>query len=78
MFGLVTRSTTAQGSSAGKRGMLCEEGTTLVEMAFASAILLSSLFGVIAISLALYVYNYVSDAAREATGMQSCVDRIPV
>ncbi len=72
-------STTAQGSSAGKRGMLCEEGTTLVEMAFASAILLSSLFGVIAISLALYVYNYVSDAAREATryaivrGPDSCV-----
>jgi len=68
-----------QGSMAHKRGILCEEGTTLVEMALASTILLSALFGVIAISLALYVYNYVSDAAREATryaivrGPDSCV-----
>ncbi len=44
-----------------------EEGATLVEMALASVTLLSMLFGVIAISLALYTYNFVSDAAREAT-----------
>lgn len=55
-----------------------EGGASLVEMAIAVSIYLSLFFGVIEISLALYAYNFVSDAAREATrytvirGADSC------
>jgi Flp pilus assembly protein TadG len=47
-------------------------------MAIAASIYLSLFFGIIEISLALYAYNFVSDAAREATryavirGANSC------
>lgn len=44
-----------------------EEGATMVEMAIASVVLLMMLFGVIVLSLSFYTYNYVSDAAREAS-----------
>jgi hypothetical protein len=56
-----------------------EEGATLVEMALVSAIMLSLLFGVIQVCLALYAYNFVCEAAREATryamvrGESSCL-----
>jgi Flp pilus assembly protein TadG len=55
-----------------------EDGASLVEMAIASAIYLSLFFGIVEFSLALYSYNFVSDAAREATryavirGTNSC------
>jgi Flp pilus assembly protein TadG len=44
-----------------------EEGATLVEFALSSAVLFMFLFGIIAFSGALYSYNFVSDAAHEAT-----------
>jgi Flp pilus assembly protein TadG len=44
-----------------------EEGASLVEFALCSAVLFMSLFGIIALSGALYSYVFVSDAAREAT-----------
>jgi Flp pilus assembly protein TadG len=44
-----------------------EEGSALVEFALCSSILFMSLFGIFALCGALYSYNFVSDAAREAT-----------
>ncbi|HMG86104.1 MAG TPA: TadE family protein [Terracidiphilus sp.] len=44
-----------------------DEGSAIVEMAVVSSLLFAVLFGIIELSLALYTYNYVSDAAREAT-----------
>jgi Flp pilus assembly protein TadG len=51
----------------GRRFLHCDEGANVVEMAVASSILFAMLFGIIQLSLALYTYNYVSDAAREGT-----------
>lgn len=62
----------------GGLGILGEDGATLVEMAICSSTLLCMIFGVIYFSMALYTYNYVDEAAREATrwamvrGSQSC------
>ncbi len=42
-------------------------GATLVEFAVATSLLFMMLFGIIQCCLALYTYNYVSDAARVAT-----------
>jgi Flp pilus assembly protein TadG len=44
-----------------------EEGATLVEFALCSAVLFMSLFGIFGLCGALYSYNFVSDAAHEAT-----------
>jgi Flp pilus assembly protein TadG len=44
-----------------------EEGATLVEFALSCAILFMTLFGVIGLCGALYSYNFVADAAHEAT-----------
>jgi Flp pilus assembly protein TadG len=43
-----------------------DEGATLVEFALASAIFLTMLFGIIQTALAVYSYNFVSEAARDA------------
>jgi TadE-like protein len=57
----------------------CQRGTSLVEVAVSLAVYLSLMFGVIEFSMAVYAYNFVSDAAREATryavirGENSCV-----
>lgn len=39
----------------------------MVEMALALVILLTMLFGIMQISLALYTYHFISEAAREGT-----------
>jgi Flp pilus assembly protein TadG len=63
----------------GARSICDEAGAALVEMALASVIVLAMLFGIIEMSLALYTYHYISDAAREATryaivrGSNSCI-----
>jgi len=65
---------------APKRLMLrCEEGNTLVEMALVSALVfLPLIFGIIQFSFALYAYNFVNMASRQATryaavrGVMSC------
>jgi Flp pilus assembly protein TadG len=44
-----------------------EQGTALVEFAFSGVILLTLVFGVIAMSMAVYSYHLISDAAREGT-----------
>lgn len=57
-----------------------EEGNTLVEMALVSAfVFLPLIFGIIQFSFALYAYNFVNMASRQATryasvrGVESCV-----
>lgn len=44
-----------------------EEGSQLVEMALTCGILMALLIGLLQITLAVYSYHYVSEAAREAT-----------
>ena len=44
-----------------------EQGSAIVEMAIASAVFLAAVFGIIQACWALYAYNYVNEAAREAT-----------
>lgn len=51
----------------GCRSIRGEEGATLVEFALSALLLFAMLFGIIELSLALYSYNFVSEAAREAT-----------
>lgn len=45
----------------------CERGASLVEEALALGILMTLMFGVIQVSLALYSYHSISEAAREGT-----------
>jgi Flp pilus assembly protein TadG len=47
------------------RGRRCEEGATLVEFAFASVVMLTLLFGVLETCLAVYSYDFTSEAARD-------------
>lgn len=55
-----------------------EQGAALVEMAIACTLLITLLLGIIQVSLALYVHNLLSEAARDATryatvrGANSC------
>jgi Flp pilus assembly protein TadG len=49
------------------RSVRGEEGSTIVEFALSSLLVFAMLFGIIELSMGLYAYNYVSDAAREAT-----------
>jgi Flp pilus assembly protein TadG len=44
-----------------------EEGSALVEFAISSSVLFLCLFGILGLCGALYTYNYVVDAAHEAT-----------
>jgi Flp pilus assembly protein TadG len=44
-----------------------DQGATLVEMALSLSVLLAMLFGIIELSMALFAYNFASEAAREAT-----------
>jgi Flp pilus assembly protein TadG len=44
-----------------------EEGATLLEFGFSSAVLFSCLFGLFGLCGALYSYNFVADAAHDAT-----------
>lgn len=44
-----------------------ENGGTLVETAFSLTLLFVFIFGIMELSLALYSYHFVSDAAREGT-----------
>jgi Flp pilus assembly protein TadG len=46
---------------------LREQGQAIVETALSMIVLLTILFGLIEICLALYSYHFVSDAAREGT-----------
>jgi Flp pilus assembly protein TadG len=50
-----------------RRHMRGDAGATIVEFAVASSVLFLMLFGIIQCCLALYTYNYVSDAARVGT-----------
>jgi len=49
------------------RSFRSEEGSELVEFSLCSAVLFMSLFGVIALCMALYSYVFVTEAAREAS-----------
>jgi Flp pilus assembly protein TadG len=48
-------------------GLLGERGSSMVEFALGASLLFMVVFGIIAMSLALYSYNVVSEAAREGT-----------
>lgn len=50
-----------------KRFWSAEHGAAMVEMAISMVILVTLLFGVIEMCLALYSYHFVSEAAREGT-----------
>jgi Flp pilus assembly protein TadG len=50
-----------------RRGILREDGRSIVEFAFACAVVFGMLFGVIYFSMALYTYHYISEAAREGS-----------
>jgi len=58
----------------------CDEGATIVATALASVILTTLFIGIFDMSLALYNYHFVADAAREATryaivrGSASCTN----
>ena len=49
------------------RATFSDSGSAIVEFAVASTVLFMMLFGIIQACLALYTYNYISDAARVAT-----------
>jgi hypothetical protein len=59
-----------------------EEGVALIEMAIACGVLLALLVGIVQAAQALYVYNFVSEAAREGTryaavrGADSCTNAL--
>jgi Flp pilus assembly protein TadG len=61
-------------------GVLHEDGASIVEFALCCVVLLSMLFGIMYISLGLYTYHYISDAAREGSryamvrGSTSCAN----
>lgn len=44
-----------------------EDGSSMVEMAISIILLLTLIFGVFEICLALYTYHFISDAAREGS-----------
>lgn len=50
-----------------KRFWSAEQGSSLVEMALVSIVLLTLVFGVFEMCLALYTYHFVSEAARDGT-----------
>ena len=56
-----TASATRQSASL----IFCERGSAIVEMALSSMILLAMILGTIEMCLALYTYNFISEAARE-------------
>jgi Flp pilus assembly protein TadG len=61
-------------------GLLHEGGANLVEFALASTVLFAMVFGILETCLALYNYDYLSQAAREGTrwamvrGSASCTN----
>ena len=55
------------GGGAKRTGMRDERGSSMVEFALGASLLFMVVFGIIAMALALYTYNVVSEAAREAT-----------
>ncbi len=44
-----------------------EDGSSVVEFAVSLSLLLIMIFGIIELAMALYTYNFVAEAAREAT-----------
>lgn len=62
------------------RSPLSEDGASVVEMALASVVVMGMLIGVIYMSLGLYTFHYISDAAREGSryamvrGSASCTN----
>jgi len=68
----------ASGEQDGERAISGECGASLVEFALSAAIYFSLFLGVIQMGMALYTYNFVAEAARDATryaavrGAQSC------
>lgn len=47
------------------QGVHCEDGSAAVELGLASAVLFSMIFGMMQMSRALYIYNWVSEASHE-------------
>ena len=54
-------------SSSGVGKLLNDTGSSLVEFSLAASVLFLALFGIIEMCFALYIYKYVSDAARVGT-----------
>ena len=64
----------------GARGILGEDGASIVELALSCAVIFMMLFGIVYMSFALYTYHYISNAAREGSryamvrGSTSCAN----
>ena len=56
-----------KGESTHRLRLSSENGGTLVETALSLSLLFMLIFGIIQISLVLYTFHFVSEAAREAT-----------
>jgi Flp pilus assembly protein TadG len=69
-----------EGTENGCRRGWGDEGAGIVEFALASTVLFALIFGIIEMSLALFTYHFISDAAREGTrwamvrGSTSCTN----
>ncbi len=63
--GLQQKTDFRKGVRQNKRRMFCERGQATVEMALASMIMLAMIIGFIEMALALYTYDFISEAARE-------------
>src|SRR3569833_3047304 len=78
--GLGERGRASRIAAAACKGVLREEGSSLVEMGLAAIVAFMFLFGIVETSYVLYSYNYVSNAARDASryaairGPNSCND----
>lgn len=55
------------GQYSQQRGPRGEHGYALVEAALSLVLLLTLVFGIMEVSMALYTYHFISDAAREGT-----------
>ena len=62
------------------QSLLCQDGGNLVEFALVSAVFFAMVFGILQLCLALYTYDYISEAAREGSrwaivrGSTSCTN----
>src|ERR1039458_10515869 len=69
--GLLSRIRFSQAASSAEAverrrlGVRSDEGATLVEFALSCSILCMMLFGIVEVSLAVYTYDFVSEAARD-------------
>lgn len=79
LLGRLKSSPRREGARKGRWGIFREDGANLVEMALACTVFFAMLFGIIEFCLVFNCFNFVAEAAREATryavirGSDSCL-----